>query len=253
VGQGFYRVARALGRSPDGLKFFADPADGMDMFAPRFPLVLAALTALVACKSTPVPDLVLNTELYAMSGYSCKLPGDRSVFVTPVADARDQVVVADAAEGKYPVLYDTDARWHRPIAEMVDEVLRREVEESGIFDEITDAPKEAQIVVTPTIVAFRTGAVEELAGGRAIAEVAIRFQVHGPAGKDGVRERRLAVSVMHDENDNGKMDSNFLGIPLEGYATSNNVPHSMSGPPRFKDAEFEIRETPAIVQIKMLY
>ena len=58
---------------------------------------------------------------------------------------------------------------------------------------------------------------------------------------------------MHDENGNGKMDSNFLGIPLEGYATSNNVPHSMIGPPRYKDAEFEIRETPAIVQIKMLY
>lgn len=168
----------------------------MGMFAPRFPLVLAALTALVACKSTPVPDLALNTELYAMSGYSCKLPGDRSVFVTPVADARDQVAVADAAEGKYPVLYDTDARWHRPIAEMVDEVLRREVEESGIFDEITDAPKEAQIVVTPTIVAFRTGAVEELAGGRAIAEVAIRFQVHGPADKDGVRALVLDQTVV---------------------------------------------------------
>jgi len=87
----------------------------------------------------------------------------------------------------------------------------------------------------------------------AIAEVAIRggqaeCDIEVPAS-----ERRLAVSVMHDENGNGKMDSNFLGIPLEGYATSNNVPHSMIGPPRFKDAEFEIRETPAIVQIKMLY
>ncbi len=86
-----------------------------------------------------------------------------------------------------------------------------------------------------------------------IAEVAIRggqaeVDVEVPAS-----ERRLAVSVMHDENGNGKMDSNFLGIPLEGYATSNNVPHSMIGPPRYKDAEFEIRETPAIVQIKMLY
>ncbi len=86
-----------------------------------------------------------------------------------------------------------------------------------------------------------------------IAEVAIRggqaeVDVEVPAS-----ETRLAVSVMHDENGNGKMDSNFLGIPLEGYATSNNVPHSMVGPPRYKDAEFEIRGTPAIVQIKMLY
>lgn len=86
-----------------------------------------------------------------------------------------------------------------------------------------------------------------------IAEVAIRG---GQAEVDvavPVSEKRLAVSVMHDENGNGKMDSNFLGIPLEGYATSNNVPHSMVGPPRYKDAEFEIRGTPAVVQIKMLY
>lgn len=58
---------------------------------------------------------------------------------------------------------------------------------------------------------------------------------------------------MRDENGNGKMDSNLLGIPLEGYATSNNVPHSMIGPPRFKEVEFEMRESPAVVPIKMLY
>lgn len=86
-----------------------------------------------------------------------------------------------------------------------------------------------------------------------IAEVAIRdgqaeVDVQVPAS-----ERRLAVSVMHDENGNGKMDSNFLGIPLEGYATSNNVPHSMIGPPRYKDAEFEMRASAADVHIKMLY
>ena len=86
-----------------------------------------------------------------------------------------------------------------------------------------------------------------------IAEVAIRggqaeVDVEVPAS-----EKRLAISVMHDENGNGKMDSNVLGIPLEGYATSNNVPHSMIGPPRYKDAEFEMQGTPAVVQIKMLY
>ena len=86
-----------------------------------------------------------------------------------------------------------------------------------------------------------------------IAEVAIRggqaeVDVEVPAS-----ERRLAVSVMHDENGNGKMDSNFLGIPLEGYATSNNVPHSMIGPPRYKDAEIEMRASAADVHIKMLY
>lgn len=31
-----------------------------------------------------------------------------------------------------------------------------------------------------------------------------------------------AVMVTHDENDNGKLDTNMMGIPLEGYGFSNN-------------------------------
>jgi uncharacterized protein (DUF2141 family) len=82
----------------------------------------------------------------------------------------------------------------------------------------------------------------EIRGTEAVCDVAIPSSV-----------KRLALSVMHDENGNGKMDSNVLGIPLEGYATSRNVPHSMVGPPRYKDAEFEIGKSPASVVIRMLY
>jgi uncharacterized protein (DUF2141 family) len=39
-----------------------------------------------------------------------------------------------------------------------------------------------------------------------------------------------AVAVMHDENANGKLDSNFIGIPTEGYGVSNNHTHAMSAP-----------------------
>jgi len=39
-----------------------------------------------------------------------------------------------------------------------------------------------------------------------------------------------AVAVMHDENDNQKLDKNFLGIPIEGYGVSNNHTHAMSSP-----------------------
>lgn len=50
---------------------------------------------------------------------------------------------------------------------------------------------------------------------------------------------QYAVSVVHDENDNGKLDTNFLGIPKEGIGTSNN---SMStfGPPNYEDSSFKI-------------
>jgi uncharacterized protein (DUF2141 family) len=50
---------------------------------------------------------------------------------------------------------------------------------------------------------------------------------------------QYAVSVLHDENGNQKMDKNFLGIPKEGWGVSNNVRPSMSAP-KFADAAFQL-------------
>lgn len=47
-----------------------------------------------------------------------------------------------------------------------------------------------------------------------------------------------AIKVMHDENDNGTLDTNFLGIPSEGYGFSNNG--SSLGPASYDDAKFTI-------------
>jgi uncharacterized protein (DUF2141 family) len=49
-----------------------------------------------------------------------------------------------------------------------------------------------------------------------------------------------AVAVFHDENANGKLDKNFLGIPREGYGASNNVRPKMSAP-AFKDTAFSVK------------
>ena len=49
-----------------------------------------------------------------------------------------------------------------------------------------------------------------------------------------------AVSIYHDENDNGKLDANFMGIPSEPYAFSNNA-KGMFGPPSFEDCRFEVK------------
>lgn len=43
---------------------------------------------------------------------------------------------------------------------------------------------------------------------------------------------RYAVIVFHDENDNGLLDTDFLGIPTEGYGFSNNA-MGVFGPPSF--------------------
>ena len=47
-----------------------------------------------------------------------------------------------------------------------------------------------------------------------------------------------AISFFHDENENKKMDTNFLGIPKEDYGCSNNAKGFM-GPPKWEDAKFD--------------
>ncbi len=48
---------------------------------------------------------------------------------------------------------------------------------------------------------------------------------------------RYALAVIHDENVNGKLDTNWLGIPKEGYGFSNGARASM-GAPSFDAASF---------------
>lgn len=49
-----------------------------------------------------------------------------------------------------------------------------------------------------------------------------------------------AVTVFHDEDDNGKLTTSFLGIPKERYGASNNA-KGVFGPPKWVNAKFEVR------------
>lgn len=52
-----------------------------------------------------------------------------------------------------------------------------------------------------------------------------------------IKPGKYAITVIHDENHNGKLDTNFLGIPKEGYGFSNGAEATMSAP-SFSDAVF---------------
>jgi uncharacterized protein (DUF2141 family) len=58
--------------------------------------------------------------------------------------------------------------------------------------------------------------------------------------KDGV----YAVAVIHDENGNGELDTNFLGIPTEGVGISNNP--SLFGKPKFREGQFDLKGSSSI-------
>lgn len=69
---------------------------------------------------------------------------------------------------------------------------------------------------------------------------------------DNVPYGTYAVSVMHDENGNGKMDKGFLGIPKEGFGTSNN-PKLRMGPPSFSDSKIDLNDRKLLLTINMKY
>jgi uncharacterized protein (DUF2141 family) len=61
-----------------------------------------------------------------------------------------------------------------------------------------------------------------------------------------------AVGVMHDENNNKEMDTNFIGIPKEGFGVSNNAKGKF-GPPSYDDAKFQFTKDGQEIAIKVTY
>ena len=62
---------------------------------------------------------------------------------------------------------------------------------------------------------------------------------------------KYAVSVIHDENGNGKLDKNFIGKPTEGYGASNNPKKRMGAPP-FEEAVFTYDATTPPLKVTMI-
>ena len=102
----------------------------------------------------------------------------------------------------------------------------------GVHTKSADFPDDASRV---------TGQMQAAKAGK----VTVHFK-NLPAG-------RYAIALFHDANGNGKLDSNRLGIPVEGIGFSNNATGSF-GPPAFAKAAFDVPADGAITQsIKLAY
>lgn len=75
------------------------------------------------------------------------------------------------------------------------------------------------------------------------ATTAVRLSNLGPG--------RYAVTLFHDENGNGKLDT-VLGIPREGFGFSRN-PEVRFGPPRYSQVDIEVRPGLARQTVRMQY
>lgn len=64
----------------------------------------------------------------------------------------------------------------------------------------------------------------------------------------GLISNTYAVVCFHDANENGKLDFQENGMPLEDYGATNNVLNY--GPPQFNDAKFELTDKDLTFEIK---
>jgi uncharacterized protein (DUF2141 family) len=64
----------------------------------------------------------------------------------------------------------------------------------------------------------------------------------------GIPDGEYAVVVVHDANDNGKLDNGFLGFGGESYGFSNNA-RPWFGWPDFEDVKFMVEESGTLVEI----
>lgn len=62
-----------------------------------------------------------------------------------------------------------------------------------------------------------------------------------------------AVAVVHDENGNGKLDKNLVGVPTEGYGVSNNRTYALSSP-KWDESKFTIAaREPVVLRVSLRY
>lgn len=88
--------------------------------------------------------------------------------------------------------------------------------------------------------------VQQLTAAAAISstEDPLIVELQLPAGE-------YAIQVFHDADGNGKMKTNFIGIPKEPTGVSNDAKGKF-GPPKFVDAKITVGDEPLDVPINMV-
>ncbi|MGB5811602.1 MAG: DUF2141 domain-containing protein [Polyangiales bacterium] len=66
-----------------------------------------------------------------------------------------------------------------------------------------------------------------------------------------VKPGTYAVSVMHDLDKDGSLDSSLMGRPKEPWAVSNNAPVERFGPPKFDAAKFRFDGEIKTIKVKL--
>lgn len=68
---------------------------------------------------------------------------------------------------------------------------------------------------------------------------------------EGLKRGAYAVSVMHDQNKDGELETSIVGRPKEWWGVSNDVPAERFGPPKYEKAKFEYTGEPKTIPVKL--
>lgn len=123
-------------------------------------------------------------------------------------------------------------------------------------------PAKGNLIVTVSGINSDQGTIKIGLYNKQAGFMDVKHVLHGlnkPAKKGSVTGKfndlpfgGYAISVLHDENNNGRMDKNFFGMPKEGYAFSRNVRPRLSAP-SFKQTRIQMNGESKSIQIKMRY
>ena len=128
-----------------------------------------------------------------------------------------------------------------------------------LFSSLPVSAELASLKITVTDAVTTTGTVEvslfnssENFLKRAYLQQSHKIRENGSfvAKFSGLLNGEYAVVVVHDENDNGLLDSGFLGFGGESLGYSNNF-RSIIGRPDFDDVKFSIGEGQTEIEIKL--
>ncbi|KPQ37750.1 MAG: hypothetical protein HLUCCA11_01455 [Phormidesmis priestleyi Ana] len=79
----------------------------------------------------------------------------------------------------------------------------------------------------------------------AITQIPLTVSVEVPYGS-------YSVSLLHDENQDGELNTNFIGVPQEGIGFSND-PRIIKGTPSFEKTRFDFSADSEEVQVTVKY
>ncbi len=142
----------------------------------------------------------------------------------------------------------------------------------GASGQAGDSAARPRIGTRSGLAATLTGRLTNLRGGRGTCYLAL---FAGPEGFSRHSEQALrtlhvpvsgptcvfsfenlppgsyALAVYHDENGDGKLDTNFLGIPTERYGFSNDARSMMFFPPSFAAARFVVPAAGTAISLRL--